>query len=96
MRIDTLPEEAFLENNPTISPVDMTNCILIRTEALINCLQVSLEDTQYLTNETITAVLWQVSGNLEQIKKVTDKWHEADVRVCHKPGQVVPSIESST
>ena len=49
MKFADLPEQAFLEDNPVISPIEM-----------------------------ITAVLWQVSGNLELIHKVANKWNKSD------------------
>lgn len=38
-------EQAFLENNTSISHADMMNCLMTRTNAIINCLHVSLENS---------------------------------------------------
>ncbi|MFT5730509.1 MAG: 2,3-bisphosphoglycerate-independent phosphoglycerate mutase [Desulforhopalus sp.] len=78
MRSADTPEQAFLENNTEISHADMMNCLVTRTSVIINCLHVSLEntDTGTMTNNMITEVLWQVSGNLDQIDKLTNEWHK--------------------
>lgn len=80
MKFETLPEKTFLENNPTISPIDMINATIFRTEAIVDCLHVSLTDAPKgcMTNEMITAVLWQVSGNLELVNRIADAWHKSD------------------
>lgn len=76
MRSVDTPEQAFLESNTNVSYIDMMNCLVTRTNAIINCLHVSLEntDTGCMTNDMITEVLWQVSGNLAQIDKLSNEW----------------------
>ncbi len=91
-----VPEKAFLENDPTISPIDMISCTLTRTNAILECLHVSLEHTGCMTNEMITAVLWQVSGNLKQIERIAHKWHKAEYREKQRPGRWVPGVHCET
>lgn len=97
MKFETLPEKAFLENDPTISPIDMLNATIFQTQAIVDCLHVSLTDAPKgcMTNDMITAVLWQVSGNLEIVNRIADTWHKGDCREQNH-GPISTSLSCST
>ena len=60
-------ERAFLNNNTEISNANMMNCLVTRTNAIVDCLQVTLDNPENvtMTNNTIIEVLWQVNGKSE-------------------------------
>ncbi len=73
------PEDAFLENNPTISPIDMIECMIDRTTAVVRSLDKAMVcEHPGISKKDICSVLWQVEGNLVEIKKVANAWHMAN------------------
>jgi len=82
----TCPEDAFLESNLTISSIDMINCLVGRSEAVLQCLQLAMGNADFTPNrETVENAIWQVTGNLTEINKVAAQWHRSErvgVPVC--------------
>ena len=77
MKFVSTPEDVFLEVNPAFSPinlVDMIDCVVTRTHSLMRCLAIALKTPEEMPKETIADVMWQIGGNLEQIKKLTAIW----------------------
>jgi hypothetical protein len=75
------PEDAFLQPPPAIAPIDMVNCILDRTISIIECLDLSLDnEDREMSRNTISNTLWQIQGNLKQVKAVAVTWHEGEIR----------------
>lgn len=78
MKICTTPEDCFLEKDVDVSHGNMAHCLIDRTAAIIEALHVALDvEEVVLTNDTLIRLLWQVSGNLDELRVVVDRWPKA-------------------
>ncbi len=73
------PESVFLENDAVISPKDMHDCIIGRTQGVLDLILDYLEckDAE-MSKDQLRCLLWQVEGNLRELRKVTDVWSEVE------------------
>ena len=74
----SVSEDVFLNNAAKISPVNMQHSVIRRSLAILDCVVTLLESEDVEINkESIRSSLWQVEGNLEELRKIGDVWHKS-------------------
>jgi hypothetical protein len=69
------PEEFFINPSSSEFPIDAINCAHARANSILTILLASLgnQGNQQFHPHTIADALWQVQGNLEQIKFMVNR-----------------------
>jgi len=93
------PEKVFLKNNPVISPVDMSTCIISRTAAMIDGVIESLDNNgcaSAFCPDRASRILWQVECNLSELKTIVNLWHEGEKQQKGKTDNCLLSLHLDT
>jgi hypothetical protein len=93
------PEKVFMKNNPVISPIDMSTCIISRTAAMIECVVESLNSNGYQSEfspDRASKILWQVECNLAELKTIVNLWYEAERQRKGKVANILLSLHLDT
>ncbi len=80
----------FLENDVVISPKDMHDCIIGRTQGGLDLTldYLKCKDAE-MNKDQLRCRLWQVEGNLRELRKVTDVWYEVERKMYHGRQELV-------